>query len=59
MACTMGSKYMAMPDYQSLMLAVLEIGAKAESSFPLAADEIAVRLGLTNEEREQLLPSGK
>lgn len=50
---------MAMPDYQSLMLPILEIGAKGESSVPLAADEIAGRFGLTNEEREQMLPSGK
>ncbi|MBX9643482.1 MAG: restriction endonuclease [Novosphingobium sp.] len=50
---------MAMPDYQSLMLPILEISAKGESSVPLAADEIAGRFGLTNEEREQMLPSGK
>jgi restriction system protein len=50
---------MAMPDYQSLMLPVLEIGAKGESSVPLAANEIARRLGLTDEDREQMLPSGK
>jgi len=50
---------MTMPDYQSLMLPVLEIGAKGESSIPLAADEIAGRLGLTNEECEQMLPGGK
>ena len=50
---------MAMPDYQSLMLPILEIGARGESSVPLAADEIAAPFGLTNEEREQMLPSGK
>lgn len=50
---------MAMPDYQSLMLPVLEIGAKGESSVPMAADEVAARLGLTNAERDQMLPSGK
>ncbi len=50
---------MAVPDYQSLMLPVLEVGAKGDSSVPLAADEIAGRFGLINEEREQMLPSGK
>jgi hypothetical protein len=52
-----GDQIMAMPDYQSLMLPVLEIGARGESSVPLAADEIAERFGLTYEEREQMLPS--
>ena len=50
---------MSIPDYQSLMLPVLEIGASGESSVPLASDAIAVRFGLTNDEREQMLPSGK
>lgn len=50
---------MPIPDYQSLMLPVLEVSAKGESSVPLAADEIAGRFGLTNEEREQMLTSGK
>lgn len=50
---------MPIPDYQSLMLPVLEVAAKGESSVPLAANEIAGRLALTDEEREQMLPSGK
>ncbi|NCY26807.1 MAG: restriction endonuclease, partial [Alphaproteobacteria bacterium] len=50
---------MAIPDYQSLMLPILEIGAKGESSVSLAADEMGQRFGLTAEEREEMLPSGK
>ena len=47
---------MRIPDYQSLMLPVLDVAAKGESSVPLASNEIAGRLGLTEEEREQMLP---
>ncbi|RUV02129.1 hypothetical protein EOB36_10790 [Mesorhizobium sp. M6A.T.Cr.TU.017.01.1.1] len=50
---------MPIPDYQSLMLPVLEVASKDETSVPLAEAEIAARFGLTAEEREQLLPSGK
>ena len=50
---------MPIPDYQSLMLPVLEAAAKGERRVPEVADEIADRLGLTLEEREQLLPSGR
>lgn len=50
---------MAMPDYQSLMLPLLEIGAKGESSVPIAEAEVAARLGLSEEERTKRLPSGK
>jgi restriction system protein len=50
---------MAIPDYQSLMLPVLEVAAKAETSVPLAEAEIATKLGLSDEERGQMLPSGK
>ena len=50
---------MAIPDYQSLMLPVLEVAAKAETSVPLAEAEIATQFGLSDDEREQLLPSGK
>ena len=50
---------MAIPDYQSLMLPVLEVAAKAETSVPLAESEIATKLGLLDDEREQMLPSGK
>lgn len=50
---------MAIPDYQSLMLPVLSFAAKGETRVPLAADAIADDLGLTEDEREELLPSGK
>jgi hypothetical protein len=50
---------MSIPDYQSLMLPVLEVASKGETSVPLAEADIAARFGLSNEEREQMLPSGK
>ena len=50
---------MPIPDYQSLMLPVLEVAAKAETTVPLAEAEIATKFGLSDEEREQMLPSGK
>src|SRR3546814_3790555 len=50
---------MTIPDYQSLMLPVLEIAAMGETSVPLAEAAIAERFGLSAEEREQMLPSGK
>lgn len=50
---------MAIPDYQTLMLPVLHVAAEGETRVPKAADKIANQLGLSEEEREQLLPSGK
>lgn len=50
---------MAIPDYQTLMLPVLTIAAEGETRVPLAAEKIADRLGLTENEREEMLPSGK
>lgn len=50
---------MSLPDYQSLMLPVLQIAAKGETSVPLAEAEIAAMFALSEEEREQMLPSGK
>ena len=50
---------MTIPDYQTLMLPVLEVASKGETSVPLVETEIASRFGLPNEERQQLLPSGK
>lgn len=50
---------MAIPDYQALMLPLLSIAADGESRVPAAANIIADRLGLTEEEREEMLPSGK
>lgn len=50
---------MSIPDYQSLMLPVLQIAAKGETSVPLAEVEIAAMFALPQEERDQMLPSGK
>jgi len=50
---------MAIPDYQTLMLPVLAVAAEGETRVPLAAGKIADALGLTQEEREEILPSGK
>ena len=47
------------PDYQSLMLPVLEVAAKGETSVPLAEETIATHFELTAEERALMLPSGK
>lgn len=50
---------MPIPDYQSLMLPVLKLAAEGEWRVPKAADAIADQFGLTADEREQLLPSGR
>lgn len=50
---------MAIPDYQSLMLPVLQIAAAGETRVPGAAQDVADRLSLTADEREEMLPSGK
>lgn len=50
---------MAIPDYQSLMLPVLTASAKGEVRIGLVVEELADQLGLTLEERSELLPSGK
>lgn len=50
---------MAIPDYQTLMLPVLTVAAEGETRVPVAAEKIANRLGLSEAEREELLPSGK
>jgi restriction system protein len=50
---------MAIPDYQTLMLPVLSVAAEGETRVPVAAQIIADRLGLTDDEREEMLPSGK
>jgi restriction system protein len=50
---------MPIPDYQTLMLPLLSVAAKGEVRVPLAAQIIADQLGLTEEERSEMLPSGK
>lgn len=49
---------MAIPDYQKLMLPVLTIAAEGEIRVPVAAQKLADTLGLTEAEREEMLPSG-
>ena len=41
------------------MLPVLEVAAEGKTRVPFAAEKIADRLGLSDDEREELLPSGK
>lgn len=50
---------MPIPDYQTLMLPVLAFAANGETRVPAAAAVIADQLGLTEDEREEMLPSGK
>jgi restriction system protein len=50
---------MAIPDYQTLMLPVLRLAAEGEMSVPDVADRTATALGLSEQEREQRLASGR
>lgn len=51
---------MAVPDFQSLMLPLVEFAADGqEHSLREAREFLAKRLGVTEEEREELLPSGR
>ncbi|MFY7837566.1 MAG: restriction endonuclease [Novosphingobium sp.] len=50
---------MAIPDYQTLMLPVLQIAANGLIKVPEAAELIAEQMALTEAEREEMLPSGK
>jgi restriction system protein len=50
---------MSIPDYQSLMLPVLVASSKGEVRIGPIVDELADQLGLSPEERSELLPSGK
>ena len=50
---------MAIPDYQALMLPVLRLAARGEQRVGAAADRVADELGLSSEERETMLPSGR
>jgi restriction system protein len=47
------------PDYQSLMRPVLACAAVSETRIGDAVEQLAAKLGLTPDERAQLLPSGK
>ncbi|HEY2467139.1 MAG TPA: restriction endonuclease [Terracidiphilus sp.] len=51
---------MAVPDYQSLMLPVLQVaGDGQEHTIPEVSEIVANVLALPNEDRSELLPSGK
>ena len=50
---------MAIPDYQSLMLPVLEASSKGEVRIGDVVNQLAEELKLSPEERGELLPSGK
>lgn len=50
---------MSIPDFQSLMLPVLRLAAAGETRVPDAAKAIADKLGLSEDEREEMLPSGR
>ena len=50
---------MAIPSYQELMLTDLTLASEGEIRVPVAADVLADRLGLSDEERETMPPSGK
>ena len=52
-------KTMTIPDYQSLMLPVLISSSKGEIRIGPAIEELADQLGLSPQERSELLPSGK
>jgi restriction system protein len=50
---------MTIPDYQSLMLPVLVACSKGEARISQVVEQLANQLGLTTEERSELLSSGK
>jgi restriction system protein len=50
---------MAIPDYQALMLPLLRRSANGEIRVLDAEKQLGEEFGLTPDEREQLLPSGK
>ncbi len=47
------------PDYQTLMLPVLLAAQSGETYTHDVVNDLAMQFGLTSDEREQLLPSGK
>jgi restriction system protein len=50
---------LTIPDYQTLMLPVLRLAAEGETKVPEVAEKVAYEFGLSPEERDQLLPSGR
>jgi hypothetical protein len=53
------ARNMAIPDYQALMLPGLEHAAPGETSVRDCIRALADKLGLSQDERSELLPSGK
>ena len=50
---------MGIPDYQTLMLPVLQLASDGEEhKFSFAVEALADKFGLSTEERNELLPSG-
>lgn len=47
------------PDYQTLMLPVLRLAAESQTRVADVAERIADNLGLSQSERDELLPSGR
>ena len=50
---------MTIPDYQTLMLPVLQLAAHGETRVPEIEENLANEFGLTPDERNQVLPSGR
>lgn len=50
---------MSIPDFQSLMLPVLQLSATGETQIGDAVEKLADKFALTDEERSALLPSGR
>ena len=50
---------MTVPDYQSLMLPVLRLAGEGEKRVADVANRVADEFSLTQEDREELLPSGR
>jgi restriction system protein len=50
---------LAVPDYQTLMLPLLQSAAQGETRVPDISDRLANEFGLSADEREQMLPSGR
>ncbi len=50
---------MPIPDFQTLMLPVLRLADAGEIKVAAAVDQVANQFGLTDVEREELLPSGR
>jgi restriction system protein len=55
-----GDKEMAVPDYQSVMLPLLQFAARkgTEISTSEAVEALATELGLTEDDLKEMLPSG-